>query len=716
MANVDLNIKIKQILESGDVLKSLNSEIKNTTNEVNRLNLQGKQGTAEWNKYSQQLSGLTAIKKNLNTEIKNISGNASTASTSFFSLTNSLRGFATGLAGAGIIEFIKKIYEAELEAEKFKVTLDKFTASNFQGNVQLAEDQLEDFRKATARTVDNKTLVQLSNQATDLGISLHDQVIFFSIAKEASEKYGIGVSEAFTKVVTATEGGTKGLKSIGIQKEVYLSILKELVQKEGGETEALTDQNGEREVSIKKLDAETQKRLKIQAVIQASNMTYDEAIKRQQTEADKLEESKVRVDNLSLSWGTLLKYLLPFVDTIVEIPSDISNIISSMGSWEQALGTLIPPLGAIEDAWRLIKGAIEDANKAQSDFSNIKISYSDDQIKDAIHNFTGTMSNGIQQIMNTYHVTQKQAEEFLKKHGVGNTKDIEATSGNVSKNGTTGKTGTEVKVEELNVVKNLTKELERQQAITEANIGDSGAWLASKLKELDIEKQINEAKTGVKNIKFEPLKTSSDLKDEELIKGNYTLKKVKGGKGGQGESVESTAKSSEVKSDFKDAGEALNTGLEASFVLAEGIAGLFGESGQGVVESFQQAYQYVQMIQGILEAIQTIGSVFKFFSLGFAEGGYTGEGGKYEPAGVVHKGEFVINKESTKQYFPLLEMLNGSSKNKNFGFANGGFVSSSRMGTNVQIIAKDRASKYLDYEVYVNGRRYDNTRQRGINI
>lgn len=29
----------------------------------------------------------------------------------------------------------------------------------------------------------------------------------------------------------------------------------------------------------------------------------------------------------------------------------------------------------------------------------------------------------------------------------------------------------------------------------------------------------------------------------------------------------------------------------------------------------------------------------------FAEGGYTGEGDKYEPAGVVHKGEYVINKE-----------------------------------------------------------------------
>jgi TP901 family phage tail tape measure protein len=33
----------------------------------------------------------------------------------------------------------------------------------------------------------------------------------------------------------------------------------------------------------------------------------------------------------------------------------------------------------------------------------------------------------------------------------------------------------------------------------------------------------------------------------------------------------------------------------------------------------------------------------------FATGGYTGDGGKYEPAGIVHKGEFVIDKETTSK-------------------------------------------------------------------
>jgi lambda family phage tail tape measure protein len=30
-------------------------------------------------------------------------------------------------------------------------------------------------------------------------------------------------------------------------------------------------------------------------------------------------------------------------------------------------------------------------------------------------------------------------------------------------------------------------------------------------------------------------------------------------------------------------------------------------------------------------------------------GGFTGHGGKYEPAGIVHRGEFVFTKESTSR-------------------------------------------------------------------
>lgn len=57
-------------------------------------------------------------------------------------------------------------------------------------------------------------------------------------------------------------------------------------------------------------------------------------------------------------------------------------------------------------------------------------------------------------------------------------------------------------------------------------------------------------------------------------------------------------------------------------------------------------------------------------SVGFAKGGYTGDGGKYTPAGVVHRGEYVITKEATSRLgIGFLDRLNYGR-----GYANGGAV------------------------------------------
>uniref|UniRef100_UPI00333EB014 phage tail tape measure protein n=1 Tax=Castellaniella defragrans TaxID=75697 RepID=UPI00333EB014 len=52
----------------------------------------------------------------------------------------------------------------------------------------------------------------------------------------------------------------------------------------------------------------------------------------------------------------------------------------------------------------------------------------------------------------------------------------------------------------------------------------------------------------------------------------------------------------------------------------------------------------------------------------FATGGYTGPGGKYEPAGIVHKGEYVLNQEATRRIGV------GTLNRMNRGYASGGLV------------------------------------------
>jgi tape measure domain-containing protein len=73
----------------------------------------------------------------------------------------------------------------------------------------------------------------------------------------------------------------------------------------------------------------------------------------------------------------------------------------------------------------------------------------------------------------------------------------------------------------------------------------------------------------------------------------------------------------------------------------------------GAAAPFTIAATLVALAAGLVKARATAQAAID----GFAEGGYTGDGGKYERAGVVHKGEFVINAEKTRKFRPLLEAI-----------------------------------------------------------
>jgi len=67
---------------------------------------------------------------------------------------------------------------------------------------------------------------------------------------------------------------------------------------------------------------------------------------------------------------------------------------------------------------------------------------------------------------------------------------------------------------------------------------------------------------------------------------------------------------------------------------------------------------------------------YQAYAGGFDGGGYTGQGGKFDPAGIVHKGEFVFTKEATERIGVenLYDMMRG--------YASGGLVGSMRTGSN----------------------------------
>ncbi len=70
-------------------------------------------------------------------------------------------------------------------------------------------------------------------------------------------------------------------------------------------------------------------------------------------------------------------------------------------------------------------------------------------------------------------------------------------------------------------------------------------------------------------------------------------------------------------------------------------------------------------IQTAAIAVTTAAQISKINSSGYADGGYTGSGGKYEPAGVVHKGEFVSSQEAVGNptVKPVLDIIDAAQKN-----------------------------------------------------
>ncbi|WP_459251464.1 tape measure protein [Curtobacterium citreum] len=116
--------------------------------------------------------------------------------------------------------------------------------------------------------------------------------------------------------------------------------------------------------------------------------------------------------------------------------------------------------------------------------------------------------------------------------------------------------------------------------------------------------------------------------------------------------------------------------LPAAFQTMKDAIGKAWDAVQEVVKAPIRFIVETVIQKGIIENFNKAADFFKTDHLpnvslpkGFATGGYTGPGGKYEPAGIVHAGEFVFTKEQTARLGvgQLYDIANN-------GYANGGLV------------------------------------------
>jgi lambda family phage tail tape measure protein len=83
---------------------------------------------------------------------------------------------------------------------------------------------------------------------------------------------------------------------------------------------------------------------------------------------------------------------------------------------------------------------------------------------------------------------------------------------------------------------------------------------------------------------------------------------------------------------------------------------------------------------------------------GFSEGGYTGDGGRHEPAGLVHKGEYVFSQEAVQRIGAA--RLDAMHKNLK-GYSLGGLVGMSLPSLSIPGFAGAAATQRVQHEVIV---------------
>jgi hypothetical protein len=138
---------------------------------------------------------------------------------------------------------------------------------------------------------------------------------------------------------------------------------------------------------------------------------------------------------------------------------------------------------------------------------------------------------------------------------------------------------------------------------------------------------------------------------------------------------------------FNDALRSVSTSIEGNLTtgltdLLNGTVSLkdgFSSMAQSILRDIEQMIIKMMIVQPLMRGLSGalgggvggVGGILGSIGIGalFDSGGYTGPGGKYEPAGVVHKGEYVFSQESVNRIgVANLERLHR-------GYANGGLVS-----------------------------------------
>lgn len=223
---------------------------------------------------------------------------------------------------------------------------------NLQNGFTGTAQDIEDFRIATARTVTDANLLKLSNQATDLGISLNNQKIAFALAEDVADRYATTVEGGFQSVIYASEGNERALKQLGIQKGLFNQLVDESVKKYIAENNIIDINTGKKAENIAQLPVEEQKRIRLDAVIKASGKTLQDATTKVQDNKDKFEALGVATENAKQKIGIFIgEGLIKLVEGFGATSKAATETAGYIGAMGKGLVDMLPVVAQLKIAF-----------------------------------------------------------------------------------------------------------------------------------------------------------------------------------------------------------------------------------------------------------------------------------------------------------------------------------------------------------------------------
>lgn len=577
------------------------------------------QASAGGKKAKEELAGVEASAKKTKAAVDDLGQSGGSLSQMF-----NLNQVAAGAAAVAFLYFAQNSIKLGAELINLK--------AGFAGTAQ----DLDLLRKATAGTVGDGGLIKLSNHASDLGLSLEEQAQAFSLAEDRADKYGGSIESNFEAIVMASDGMSRGLRSLGVSTADFETKVNDLAAAQGKQVKEMSDAEA--------------RATRLSAVFELTGTSLESVNNKTIDAADLLGQLALTAEETAAAFGE----------------GFVNALYNSEGGVESFSETL-----------QGLKSVFQDVGQSAGEFFSDVIHYTK-LVVNAISDFRSWLQSldfGKLNLGSRVPTWDEQWKEVFdndptwgQTYGPGDDKGVDRFNKEMERRGKYGKTkpgsstskGTTKKEQEdeLTYLARLQKELTDLQAVMAQQTSVENLFSGLTEKEKDLERVIWLVQNW-RNVITAPLPDAATIPGTGpaslgTVQFDDFLLKIEAWRKERQEAEQSF--------------DRILSGMEAASVLAGEIAGKLSDGGESLFSYIQKALALaIQIAQvtnkdgdvSFADFLPILGTLISFIP--FSSGGSVpGQGSGDSVPAMLEPGEFVIRRSRAQQLGDrMLNWLNG---------------------------------------------------------